>query len=215
MSNEQIVEDLVARLRALGLGSGVPDDSVDRPQLSPTVRVSLDKADMSVQEDDSRLTDARPPTTHTHTEAQVTGLTAKLATKLDQAQVQAIADAAAAAIVNGSPAALDTLQELAAALGNDPNFATTITTLIGTKAPAVHTHAATDISDATTVGRNVIKAADAAAARTAIGAGTGNGTSNLALGTTSTTALRGDANQFVTVLPTTGQIAGVIYHVTE
>lgn len=45
-----------------------------------------------------------------------------------------------------------------------------------------------DVSDATTVGRNVLKAADATAARTAIGAGT----SNLALGTTPTTAKAGD-----------------------
>ena len=37
-------------------------------------------------------------------------------------------------LVNGAPAALDTLQELAQALGDDPNFATTITNLIGTKA---------------------------------------------------------------------------------
>jgi len=79
---------------------------------------------------------------------------------------------------------------------------------------AVDTSSA-DITDATAVGRNVLKAADAAAARSAIGAGTGNGTSNLAIGTTSSTAMRGDANQFVTVLPTSGQIAGVIYHVTE
>ncbi|MDY4378628.1 hypothetical protein SOV92_12430 [Pectobacterium brasiliense] len=34
--------------------------------------------------------------------------------------------AAIAALVNGSPGALDTLKELAAALGNDPNFSTTI-----------------------------------------------------------------------------------------
>jgi len=57
-----------------------------------------------------------------------------------------------------------------------------------------HTHgtpaapAAADISDATTVGRNVLKAADAAAARTAIGAGT----SSLALGTTGSTAAAGN-----------------------
>lgn len=81
------------------------------------------------------------------------------------------------------------------------------------KSATSHTHAAADISDATTVGRNVMKATDAAAARIAIGAGTG--TSNLAVGTTSSSAMRGDANQFVTVLPTTGQITGVIYHVTE
>ena len=37
-------------------------------------------------------------------------------------------------IVNSSPTTLDTLNELATALGNDPNFATTVTTSIGTKA---------------------------------------------------------------------------------
>lgn len=40
---------------------------------------------------------------------------------------------AVAGLVNGSPAALDTLNELAAALGNDANFATTVSTSIGTK----------------------------------------------------------------------------------
>lgn len=44
------------------------------------------------------------------------------------------------------------------------------------------------ITDASTVGKNVLTAADAAAARLAIGAGT----SNLAIGTTSTTAKAGD-----------------------
>lgn len=39
-----------------------------------------------------------------------------------------------AALVDASPSTLDTLNELAAALGDDPNFSTTITTLIGTKA---------------------------------------------------------------------------------
>lgn len=38
-------------------------------------------------------------------------------------------------------------------------------------APATHTHTAAQVSDATTVGRNVMKAADAAAARAATGAG--------------------------------------------
>lgn len=36
-------------------------------------------------------------------------------------------------LVGTAPRSLDTLQELATAMGNDPNFATTITTLIGTK----------------------------------------------------------------------------------
>jgi hypothetical protein len=36
-------------------------------------------------------------------------------------------------LVNSAPTTLDTLNELAAALGNDPNFATTVTTSIGNK----------------------------------------------------------------------------------
>lgn len=57
---------------------------------------------------------------------------------------------------------------------------------------------AADITDATTVGRNVLTATDAAAARTAIGAGT----SSLAIGATSTTAKAGDYT------PPIDQVAG-------
>lgn len=42
-------------------------------------------------------------------------------------------DTRLAALVNASPATLDTLKELADALGQDPNFATTVTTALGTK----------------------------------------------------------------------------------
>ena len=47
----------------------------------------------------------------------------------------AYADAAAAAVVDSAPSTLDTLNELAAALGDDPNFATTVTNSIAAKAP--------------------------------------------------------------------------------
>ena len=43
-------------------------------------------------------------------------------------------------LINGAGAALDTLNELAAALGNDPNFATTITTQIGNVQTDLNTH---------------------------------------------------------------------------
>ena len=43
-------------------------------------------------------------------------------------------NAAVAGIVSSAPSTLDTLNELAQALGDDPNFATTTTNLIGTKA---------------------------------------------------------------------------------
>lgn len=56
------------------------------------------------------------------------------------------------------------------------------------KAASTHAHPASDISNSTSVGRSVLTAADAAAARTAIGAGT----SNLAIGTTASTAKAGN-----------------------
>lgn len=51
--------------------------------------------------------------------------------RLTQPQVEALI----AALVDSSPATLDTLNELAAALGDDPNFATTITNALALKAP--------------------------------------------------------------------------------
>ena len=50
-------------------------------------------------------------------------------------EAKAYADRVVTALVDGSPEALNTLQELAAALGNDPNFAATVLTLIGEKLP--------------------------------------------------------------------------------
>ena len=50
-------------------------------------------------------------------------------------------------LVNGSPAALDTLYEIANALNNDPNFATTIMALINGKADTGHKHTKSQITD--------------------------------------------------------------------
>lgn len=71
--------------------------------------------------------------------------------------------AAVAAVVDNAPAALDTLNELAAALGDDPNFATTIVTSLGGKAPLVHTHAAGDIVSGVIAPARLPSATDAAA----------------------------------------------------
>lgn len=49
------------------------------------------------------------------------------------AAVQALVAQAAADLVDGSPAALDTLNELAAALGDDANFATTVTNALAAR----------------------------------------------------------------------------------
>jgi hypothetical protein len=59
------------------------------------------------------------------------------ATAIATAKSEAIADATAqvAAVIASAPGALDTLDELAAALGDDANFASTVTTSLGLKAP--------------------------------------------------------------------------------
>ena len=99
-----------------------------------------------VTDDDTRLADARTPTAHaaSHasggsdaitpasigaaTPAQLTsGDSATLAAA--QSHAQGLVDALTAA----SPATLDTLAEIASALGEDPNFAATMTTALGNR----------------------------------------------------------------------------------
>ncbi|WP_222031632.1 hypothetical protein [Rhizobium leguminosarum] len=62
--------------------------------------------------------------------------TAAPGTDTGQIASTAFVHAAVVALIDSSPGALDTLNELAAALGDDPNFAATMTALIGTKASA-------------------------------------------------------------------------------
>ncbi len=92
-----------------------------------------------------------------------------------------------AALVDSAPATLDTLNELAAALGDDPNFATTISTSLSGKQPLdadltaiaalvsaadklpYATGAGTwSLANFTAAGRSLVGAADAAAQRTAL-----------------------------------------------
>lgn len=62
-----------------------------------------------------------------------TAPTAATATNSTQIATTAFVQAAVSALINAAPGALDTLNEIAAALGNDPNFATTITNELATK----------------------------------------------------------------------------------
>lgn len=122
-----------------------------------------------------------------------TAPTATPGTNTTQLATTAFVAAALAALINGSPAALDTLNELAAALGNDASFATTMTNaLAGKLAKASNLSdlanvstartnlglgslatlsaiTASLISDASANGRSLITAADYAAMRTLLG----------------------------------------------
>ena len=78
-------------------------------------------------------------------------------------------DSAVANLVDSSPATLDTLNELAAALGDDANFAANVTASLAGKAAAVHTH---EIANVT--GLQAALDAKAAAASLATVATSGN-----------------------------------------
>ena len=195
-----------------------------------------------------------------------------LATKQDAAQVQAIALAVATAriadIIGDAPDALDTVYELATAIGNDPNFRDTILNAIGLRAlltdprftdartPLAHTHATAQVTGldaalsakvtrgatawklygtAESGGSIVDELLDYSAVANAwqiaqrydggrlrVGAAVEAGDAvtkaqldaKPSLGTTSTTALRGDAHRVVTTFPTTGD-DGVLYMTVE
>ncbi|MDV6267089.1 hypothetical protein [Rhodococcus globerulus] len=91
-----------------------------------------------------------------------TAVNASLATKQNEAQVQAIAVAVATAkiadIIGNAPNTLDTVYELAAALGNQPNFAADVLAAIALKAPL----ASPNFSGSPTVGGiSLVKGDDA------------------------------------------------------
>ncbi|WP_182359583.1 hypothetical protein [Tomitella gaofuii] len=167
-----------AEQAAANAETGAPAGGWTLTDLASPVQSSLAAADTASQPGHTHLIsdvtglqgelDGKSPVGHTHTTADVTGL-------------QAAIDDAVAALVNGAPGALDTLNELAAALDNDPNFAATVNAEIGTKADktyvdaglagkadTVHTHTASQISDASATGRGVLTGT-AAQARSSIG----------------------------------------------
>lgn len=137
-----------------------------------------------VKGNDSRLSDARTPASHTHPAAQISD-----ATITGRALVNAASAAAARTAIGAGTSSFDgaygslsgrpTLGTAAAlavpASGNAAASEVVLgsdTRLSDARTPAAHTQAASTISDSTATGRSVLTATDAAAARTAIGAGT-------------------------------------------
>ncbi len=66
------------------------------------------------------------------------------------------------------------------------------TDALAAKADVIHSHAATDVSDSTVIGRTILTAADAAAVRTALSLPSFGGAASLAVGTTTGTVAAGD-----------------------
>jgi len=78
-----------------------------------------------------------------------TAPTASYGTNNTQIATTEFVQGAVSGLVDSAPQTLDTLNELAEALGDDPNFATTIATQIGGKADAIHSH---DVATTSTAG---------------------------------------------------------------
>lgn len=70
-----------------------------------------------------------------------------------QLATTAFVAAAVSALIDGAPGAIDTLNELAAALGDDPNFATTMTTALAGKLAAASN--LSDVANAATAWTNL------------------------------------------------------------
>jgi hypothetical protein len=89
-------------------------------------------SDFDTQVRTSRLDQMAAPSASVSLNSQkITGLAD--ATSATDAANKGYVDSAISGLVNGAPEALNTLQELSQALGADANFATTVSTSIGTK----------------------------------------------------------------------------------
>lgn len=117
----------------IGLGNVDNTSDAEKP-ISNDTKVALSK---------------KAPLNHTHQIAEIINFPSKVSyfsndnNYQNEEQVKRLISA----LVNSAPETLDTLEELANALGNDPNFATTVTKLIGTKAEINHEHTKSDITD--------------------------------------------------------------------
>ncbi len=111
-------------------------------------------ADKPVSTAAQKALDAKAPLVSPALTGTPTAPTAAGGTNTTQIATTAFVAAAIAALIDGAPGAIDTLNELAAALGDDPAFATTVTNSLADKLAK-----ASNLSDLT----------DAAAARSNLG----------------------------------------------
>ena len=121
MANTKVTGDLIAS-STIATGN-IADNAVTSDKISGITTAHITEGS------NLYYTDARA-------DARITAAsTSDLSEGTNLYYTDARADARAALIVDSAPATLDTLNELAAALGDDPNFATTTANSIGTKMP--------------------------------------------------------------------------------
>ena len=152
-----------------------------------------------------------------YTDTRETAITTAYQTYADQAESDAItsansytdtretaitsayesyADTAVSNLVASAPATLDTLNELAEALGDDPNFATTVATDIGTKVAKTSNQALSTAANALTISGNTITLArgDSTTDTVSITLGTNTNGNYVAEGATSGNGISGSVS---------------------
>ena len=110
----------------------------DDPDFANTINNNISIAEANAESyTDSAITTYNQDTTNVHGITDTAELETQTGAqaKADAAQgnAQSYADSAVANLVDSAPGTLDTLNELAAALGDDPNFATTLANTLSTK----------------------------------------------------------------------------------
>lgn len=138
-----------------------------------------------------------------------TAPTATEGTDTTQLATTAFVQAAVAALVNASPAALDTLNELAAALGDDANFSTTMTNALAGKQDYDADTAKTDVEQTFSA-----KQSFGAAVHEKINAIAASNI-DVALGSLYTKTITGATTFTVSNVPATGSVASFILDLTN
>ena len=136
-------------LNIIQSGDEFPDD-IDTPMIfyrtdeelfyyftgTEWIKFALDEDNYYTKDEVDTELDTKADKSTTYTKTQVdTALTTAITTAINN-------------LVDGAPEALDTLKELAAALSDDSNFASTITAALGTKADKSTTYTKTQVDNA-------------------------------------------------------------------
>ena len=172
LASKVYVDNAVIAADVSGAISTASADATSKADAAKSEAISTASADATVKADAAKSeaistasADATVKADAAKSEA-ISTASADATVKADQAEAdaKAYADQVVASTVDAAPAALDTLNELAAALGDDANFASTVTSSIATKADDVATTAAlaTKADDAATTAALATKADDVA-----------------------------------------------------